>query len=107
IGLPSQALGLIEEFLLVILSNGGAFDQGRALLLLAKCKIAALSGCEINRQSYEASFRLLKGCDVTEALLYNEIGNVIARKKCALEFRQLDEQSSNQNSDDPVYTPVK
>nr|CAD7459333.1 unnamed protein product [Timema tahoe] len=79
IGLPSQALGLIEEFLLVILSNGGAFDQGRALLLLGKCKIAALSG-------------LLKGCDVTEALLYNEIGNVIARKKCALEFRQLDEQ---------------
>ena len=42
--LPSQALKLIDQSLLVILSHGGSFDQGRALLLFAKCKIAAAIG---------------------------------------------------------------
>mgnify|MGYP000076528037 CR=1 FL=1 len=42
--LPSQALKLINQSLLIILSHGGSFDQGRALLLFAKCKIAAVVG---------------------------------------------------------------
>jgi anaphase-promoting complex subunit 5 len=43
-GLPSQALKLIDQSLLLILSHGGIFDQGRALLLYAKCKVAAVNG---------------------------------------------------------------
>jgi anaphase-promoting complex subunit 5 len=42
-GLPSQALKLIDQSLLLILSHGGSYDQGRALLLFAKCKIAAVT----------------------------------------------------------------
>jgi len=43
-GLPSQALKLTDQSLLIILSHGGAYDQGRALLLFAKCKVAAAAG---------------------------------------------------------------
>jgi anaphase-promoting complex subunit 5 len=43
-GLPSQALKLIDQSLLLILSHGGSYDQGRALLLFAKCKVAAVTG---------------------------------------------------------------
>jgi anaphase-promoting complex subunit 5 len=43
-GLPSQALKLIDQSLLLILSHGGKYDQGRALLLFAKCKVASVAG---------------------------------------------------------------
>lgn len=41
--LPSLALKLIDDSILVILSHGGYFDQARALLLMAKCKVASVS----------------------------------------------------------------
>lgn len=109
-GLPSQALKLIDQSLLVILSHGGSYDQGRALLLFAKCKVAAVTGqpvevrkkalteaihilnkVKINFQKTE-SYNRVKDVLYLQALLYNEIGCVSERKRCALEFRQLDEQ---------------
>lgn len=109
-GLPSQALKLTDQSLLIILSHGGAYDQGRALLLFAKCKVAAAAGqppdvrkkafneaicllnkVKINFQKTEAYYRV-KDVLYLQALLYNEIGCVAERKRCALEFRHLDEQ---------------
>lgn len=39
--MPTQALRLLDEWLLVVLAHGGAYDRARALLLLAKCRVAA------------------------------------------------------------------
>ncbi|PSN35870.1 Anaphase-promoting complex subunit 5 [Blattella germanica] len=108
--LPSQALKLINQSLLVILSHGSCYDQGRALLLFAKCKVAAASGksaeqrkgvlidavnmlkeVKISFQKIEAYGRV-KDVVYLQALLYNEINYDSERNKCALEFRLLDEQ---------------
>lgn len=35
---------MIDQSFLPILSHGGSYDQGRALLLFAKCKVAAVTG---------------------------------------------------------------
>ncbi|KAG8222193.1 hypothetical protein J437_LFUL001285 [Ladona fulva] len=40
-GLPSQALGLLEQCLPVILSHGSCYERGRAMFLLVRCKLAA------------------------------------------------------------------
>ncbi|PNF24685.1 hypothetical protein B7P43_G17552 [Cryptotermes secundus] len=109
-GLPSQALKLIDQSLLLILSHGGSYDQGRALLLFAKCKVAAVTGQpdEVRKKALTEAIHILNKVKISfektesysrvkdvlylEALLYNEIGCVSERKRCALEFRQLDEQ---------------
>jgi len=41
LGLPCRALRLLDEWLVVVLAHGSAFDRGRVLLLLAKCRVAA------------------------------------------------------------------
>ncbi|KAK3923376.1 Anaphase-promoting complex subunit 5 [Frankliniella fusca] len=112
LGLPAQALSLLDEWLLVMLAHGGAYERGRALLLLAKCRIAAATAALC---SQEDRFRVVTEAISTlerakslfnkveaisrvkdvlylQALLFNEVDNVVGRKKCALEFRALDEQ---------------
>ncbi|KAJ4439043.1 hypothetical protein ANN_14999 [Periplaneta americana] len=109
-GLPSQALKLINQSLNIILSHGGNYDQGRALLLYAKCKVAAAVGqatdmrkeilCEAIDMLNKAKMSFEKiesNCRVKDVLylqglLCNELGDVAERNRCALEFRQLDEQ---------------
>ncbi|XP_067002288.2 anaphase-promoting complex subunit 5 isoform X2 [Anabrus simplex] len=109
-GLPNQALKLINESLLVILSHGSYFDQARALVLYAECKVAAaanlpeearnsaileaiqmLNKSKSNFLKVEAYSRV-KDVLYLQVLLYNELGYVSERKKCALEFRQWDGQ---------------
>lgn len=109
-GVPAQALKLLDHYLLVILSHGGSYDQGRALLLLAKCKVAAsANSTEDIRQvvllnalqmlvkvkwyfEKVQAYARVKDVLYLMALLNDEMGNVGDKKKCALEFRQLDEQ---------------
>ncbi|GLG92673.1 Anaphase-promoting complex subunit 5 [Gryllus bimaculatus] len=109
-GLASQALKLVNDSLLVILSHGGYFDQGRALLLYAKCRVASassqndenrkpaiLEAVQILQKARNAFLKVeaysrMKDVLYLLALLYNELGYVAERKKCALEFRQWDEQ---------------
>ncbi|XP_026272663.1 anaphase-promoting complex subunit 5 [Frankliniella occidentalis] len=112
LGLPAQALSLLDEWLLVVLAHGGAYDRGRALLLLAKCRVAAATSlpCSLEDRirvvteaintleraktlftQVEAISRV-KDVLYLQALLYNEVDCVLGRKKCALEFRALDEQ---------------
>jgi anaphase-promoting complex subunit 5 len=60
-GLPSQALKLIDQCLLLILSHGGSYDQGRALLLFAKCKVAAVTGqcAEVRKKTLTEAILIL------------------------------------------------
>lgn len=112
LGLPAQALRLLDEWLLVVLAHGGAYDRGRALLLLAKCRVAAATAAPSSHDerytvvteaisTLERAKGLFKQVEAIsrvkdvlylQALLYNEVDCVVGRKKCALEFRALDEQ---------------
>jgi len=60
-GLPSQALKLTDQSLLIILSHGGAYNQGRALLLFAKCKVAAAAGQppDVRKKAFNEAICLL------------------------------------------------
>ncbi|XP_049828082.1 anaphase-promoting complex subunit 5 isoform X1 [Schistocerca gregaria] len=108
--LPSLALKLIDEALPVVVAHGGCYDQARGLLLHAKCKIASAASkppsareAILNnalQQLHKAqngffkieAYSRMKDVVYLKALLYNELGYVSERKKCALQFRQLDEQ---------------
>lgn len=112
LGLPAQALQLLDEWLLVVLAHGGAYDRGRALLLLAKCRVAAITAGPSSRDERQKvvteainsldrakalftqveAISRVKDVLYLQALLYNEVDCVVGRKKCALEFRALDEQ---------------
>lgn len=112
LGLPTQALKLLDEWLLVVLAHGGAYDRARALLLLAKCRVAAATASPTSQverhtvvteaiSTLERAKSLFNQVEATsrvkdvlylQALLYNEVDCVVGRKKCALEFRALDEQ---------------
>lgn len=40
LGVPEQALSLLQEALEPILAHGAVMDKGRALLLAARCQVA-------------------------------------------------------------------
>lgn len=109
-GLPAQALKLMDQSLLVVLSHGGHYDQAQAMSLFVKCKVASSATVpqEIRTEVIAESVRLLKKVRecykqveayskvketvYLQALLSHEIGYVKQRNRCAMEFRQLDEQ---------------
>uniref|UniRef100_A0A1B6DT51 Anaphase-promoting complex subunit 5 n=1 Tax=Clastoptera arizonana TaxID=38151 RepID=A0A1B6DT51_9HEMI len=107
LGLTTQALKLMNQSLLAILSSGGCYDQARALLIYAKCKIS-LGKISQNTEVYSEVLRLLntvkanfykvkayarvKEVAYFQALICHKIGHIDERNKFALEFRQLDEQ---------------
>jgi anaphase-promoting complex subunit 5 len=66
-GLPSQALKLIDQSLLLILSHGGNYDQGRALLLFAKCKVAAVTGqpAEVRKKVFTEAIHMLNKAKIS------------------------------------------
>ncbi|XP_035670806.1 anaphase-promoting complex subunit 5-like [Branchiostoma floridae] len=108
--LPTQALALTEQVMPQVLSHGSLYNRSRAQFLLAKCQLAssdpkhptqrkaailsaigtlgiALEGF----QKVEAPARV-KDVLYYQAQLYNEVGNSADRNRCALQFRQLDQQ---------------
>lgn len=44
--LPNQALKLMDQSLLVVLSHGGNYDQAAALMLFVQCKVASVATAE-------------------------------------------------------------
>lgn len=44
--LPNQALKLMDQSLLVVLSHGGHYDQAAALMLFVQCKVASVATAE-------------------------------------------------------------
>lgn len=55
LGLPNRALSLTEASLPAILSHGSAQEKGRALLLLARCRLACTNHPRINSLQHAIS----------------------------------------------------
>ncbi|KAL0279939.1 UNVERIFIED_CONTAM: hypothetical protein PYX00_001384 [Menopon gallinae] len=104
LGLPNRALSLTEASLPAILSHGTAQEKGRALLLLARCRLACTNHPRINSLQQTVSILSLaqdllkkakdiirvKHCYYLKALIFNELGSLSERNKYAYEFKQLD-----------------
>ncbi|XP_077292217.1 anaphase promoting complex subunit 5 ida [Arctopsyche grandis] len=109
LGCMTNALTIVQRVLATIMAHGGPFDQGRAMLLYVKCRIASapktgerrnqvltlctdlLENVKLNFNRVEA-FSRIKDVIYLQAQLYHEIGNIVERNKRALEYRQMDEQ---------------
>ncbi|KAK6628847.1 hypothetical protein RUM43_002663 [Polyplax serrata] len=103
-GLTSRALRLTEASLPTVLSHGSVQARGRALLLLAKCKLARGKKHKMGNLQQAISILSLaqdwlkkardhvrvKHCYYLKALIYNELGAISERNKCSYEFRHLD-----------------
>lgn len=87
-GLPSQALKLIDQSLLLILSHGGSYDQGRALLLFAKCKVAAVTGQpdEVRKKALTEAIHILKKVKISfeKTESYSRVKDVLYLEVTAL-----------------------
>ncbi|XP_033223750.1 anaphase-promoting complex subunit 5 isoform X2 [Belonocnema kinseyi] len=109
-GMPYQASKLVDEAIVQILTQGGLYDQGRALVLRAKC-LVAVAPPPPNSKRDEAILNAIKALlkakilfSKTEAfgrvkstlyllsILYNELDMKKDRNHCSFEFRKLDEQ---------------
>ncbi|XP_015586196.1 anaphase-promoting complex subunit 5 [Cephus cinctus] len=109
-GMPSQAMRLVDNAIIEILSHGGCYDQGRAFVLYAKCLVAtapassnsirksavqeaikALSKAKDHFNKVEALGRV-KNTLYLQSLLYHELDHKVERNQCAFEFRELDVQ---------------
>jgi len=108
-GMPNQASNLVDEAIVRILAHGGWYDQGRALVLYAKCLLATapLSGekrTEVIKDAIKALLKAKTHFNKVEAfgrtkstlfllsLLYHEIDSKAECYSSCFEFRQLDMQ---------------
>lgn len=41
LGVPEQALSILQEAIEAVLAHGSVMDKGRALMLMARCQLAA------------------------------------------------------------------
>ncbi|XP_030629401.1 anaphase-promoting complex subunit 5 isoform X2 [Chanos chanos] len=110
LGIPEQALALVQDVLESILAHGALVDKGRALLLAARCQVALaatvpeddrLTAVEMAVQMLDeaASYFSLLDCkkrlrDVyyLQARLHHTLGNTSQRNKCAMLFRHRDQE---------------
>lgn len=111
LGLPNQALLLLDQVMVSILSYGAIYDRARAHFLYAKCTVAQTCKGFVSTPKSEgllSATRML--CDAVEdfnkveavyrvkdaaylqARLYHELNNIEQRNRCAAPFRQLDQQ---------------
>ncbi|KAI0218824.1 Anaphase-promoting complex subunit 5 [Lamellibrachia satsuma] len=116
LGMPRQALLLIEGALVPILSYNCLFDHARALYLYTRCAVAAatlegatkkkaalLSGIQTLAEVIQwfkevEAYQRTKDAIYYQVRLYNELGYVTERNRCALEFHQLDQQYPTRTS---------
>uniref|UniRef100_A0A4W4DQM4 Anaphase-promoting complex subunit 5 n=1 Tax=Electrophorus electricus TaxID=8005 RepID=A0A4W4DQM4_ELEEL len=107
LGVPEQALALVQAVLESVLAHGALLKKGRALLLMARCQ-AVLATSTMQYVTVEMAVQTLAeaavfftqlGCkprlrDVyyLQARLYHTLGNVQERNKCALLFRLLNQE---------------
>ena len=108
-GMPNQASNFIDEAIVKILAHGGWYDQGRALVLYAKCLLATAPSSghkrhDVFRDAIKALVKAKDHFNKVEAFgrkkntlyllirLYHEIDEKEERNQCAFEFRQLDMQ---------------
>ncbi|KAL2712791.1 anaphase-promoting complex subunit 5 [Vespula squamosa] len=111
-GLPSLAMNLVDEAITHTLAHGGCYEQGRALILYAKClvgtatststklrkeiilnAIKALSKARHHFNKVEA-FGKIRSVLSLQSIMYNEIDMKFERNQCSFELRQFEEQFS-------------
>ncbi|ROL49079.1 Anaphase-promoting complex subunit 5 [Anabarilius grahami] len=110
LGIPEQALALVQDVLESVLAHGSLIDKGRALLLAARCQMAlAGSAAQEHRlTALEQAVHTLEEAAVyfsridckermrdihyLQARLHHTLGNVSQRNKCAMLFRLLDQE---------------
>ncbi|KAI4477768.1 hypothetical protein M0804_012596 [Polistes exclamans] len=109
-GLPSLAMNLVDEAITHTLAHGGCYEQGRALILYAKClvgtatstltklrkeiilnAIKALSKAKDHFNKVEA-FGKIRNVLSLQSIMYNEIDMKFERNQCSLELRRFEEQ---------------
>uniref|UniRef100_A0A1B6M5U8 Anaphase-promoting complex subunit 5 n=2 Tax=Graphocephala atropunctata TaxID=36148 RepID=A0A1B6M5U8_9HEMI len=108
--LPNQALKLMDQSLLVVLSHGGYYDQASALLLFVQCKVASVASADADlrteviadairllnkvKENFHRmeAFAKVKEAVYLQCLLANELGCFVERNRFSFEFRQLDEE---------------
>lgn len=108
--MPILAMNILEEAIITILAHGGCYDQGRALVLYAKCLTAsarfihnqpqkqiimnavkALNKAKISFNKINA-YGKVRTVLCLKAMLYNELNMKNERNQCAYEFRQINQQ---------------
>ncbi|XP_048857249.1 anaphase-promoting complex subunit 5 isoform X2 [Brienomyrus brachyistius] len=108
LGVPEQALNILQEAMEAVLAHGSLLDKGRALLLVAKCQMAVADGGGDRHAALElavhtldetASYFSRLGCrerlrevHYLQARLHHLLGHHPQRNKCAMLFRMLDQE---------------
>ncbi|XP_072537275.1 anaphase-promoting complex subunit 5 [Salminus brasiliensis] len=110
LGIPEQALALVQDVLECVLAHGSVLDKARALLLAARCQatLAASAPEEHKLHAVELSVQTLAESGVyffqlnckqrlrevryLQARLHHALGNVPERNKSAMLFRQLNQE---------------
>ncbi|KAK0177690.1 hypothetical protein PV328_001718 [Microctonus aethiopoides] len=119
--MPNQASSLIDEAIIQILAHGSYYDQGRALILYAKCLVATapLTTTEKRRTAIQDAIKSLikaknyfskieaygkvKNTLYLLTIMYNELDSKGERNQCAFEFRQLNAQYPSKADTTTLY----
>ncbi|KAK6483533.1 anaphase-promoting complex subunit 5-like [Huso huso] len=115
LGIPEQALNILHMAIEPILAHGALLDKGRAMLLVAKCQIVTASSepskqqktqaLEVAVQNLEEAGTYFTKVDCKErvrdiyylqARLYHSLGKTAERNKCAMLFRQHNQELPSQ-----------
>ncbi|XP_029366496.1 anaphase-promoting complex subunit 5 isoform X4 [Echeneis naucrates] len=113
LGVPEQALSVLHEAIEPVLAHGAIMDKGRALLLTARCQIAA-AGFKLNGQGQADLRSAVFGVDTLneaaayfsklnckerlrdvyylQAQLHRSLGQTSQSNKSAMLFRLLDQE---------------
>uniref|UniRef100_A0A673GBC3 Anaphase-promoting complex subunit 5 N-terminal domain-containing protein n=1 Tax=Sinocyclocheilus rhinocerous TaxID=307959 RepID=A0A673GBC3_9TELE len=110
LGIPEQALVLVQDVLESVLAHGSLIDKGRALLLAARCQMA-LAGAAAQEHRLTALEQAVHTLDEAavyfsqldckermrdihylQARLHHTLGNIAQRNKCSMLFRLLDQE---------------
>ncbi|KAM4809427.1 anaphase-promoting complex subunit 5 [Rhinophrynus dorsalis] len=110
LGIPEQALNILHMAIEPILAQGAVLDKGRAMFLVAKCQVAsatsyspqkkteALESAILNLNEAKTYFakvdckEQIRDILYLQARLFNTLGNIQERNKCAMLFRQMHQE---------------
>ncbi|KAH0625596.1 hypothetical protein JD844_015178 [Phrynosoma platyrhinos] len=110
LGMPEQALSMLNTTIEPILAHGSVLDKGAAMFLVAKCQVAsaaefppqkkteALESAILNLNEAKTYFAKvdckdqLRDVYYYQARLYHSLGKTQERNYCAMLFRQLDQE---------------
>ncbi|TRY65613.1 hypothetical protein DNTS_015216 [Danionella cerebrum] len=110
LGIPEQALVLVQDVLESVLAHGSLMDKGRALLLTARCQMAVTRDSPEHRLPADVELAVhtldeaavyfsrldckdrMRDIYYLQARLHHTLGNISQRNQCAMVFRQLDQE---------------